>query len=162
MPAPMPPAVLTSSSPAPAQPSRARPPKPVDHCAHHTARQLVLVSVAAQHAWFCAHAHTVFDTPVTTGMSGPDTHTPLGHYHIQGRNRHATLTLNTGRQYQVQYWVPFDAPLYGFHDSAWQHFPYGSQQYRTRGSHGCIHLPLAAMKQLYEWAHVGASVVIHR
>ncbi|MEO9109289.1 MAG: L,D-transpeptidase, partial [Jatrophihabitantaceae bacterium] len=75
-------------------------------------------------------------------------------------SRDTTLTLNTGVQYDVKYWVPFDSPLYGFHDSSWQSFPYGSEKYRTDGSHGCIHLPLAGMKFLYDWAHVGAAVDI--
>ena len=45
----------------------------------------------------------------------------------------------------MKYWIPFDAPLFGFHDSSWQKMPYGSQKYRTKGSHGCIHMPLAAI-----------------
>ena len=61
----------------------------------------------------------------------------------------------------MKYWIPFDAPLFGFHDSSWQTFPYGSQQYRTDGSHGCVHMPLADIAFLYEWANVGATVVIH-
>ena len=43
------------------------------------------------------------------------------------------LTLITGEQYTVKYWIPFDAPLFGFHDSSWQKFPYGSPKYRTHG-----------------------------
>ena len=72
--------------------------------------------------------------------------TPLGTFHVQARNRATMLTLADGQTYQVKYWVPFDAPLFGFHDSSWQSFPYGSPAYRTQGSHGCVHLPLAAMR----------------
>jgi predicted small lipoprotein YifL len=138
-----------------------KPPAPVwTPCRNNTAAQLVYVSIASQHLWMCARTAQVRDTPVTTGMVGEYTNTPTGSYHIQSKQTDQTLTLNTGAQYQVQYWIPFDAPLFGFHDSSWQSFPYGSQQYRTSGSHGCIHLPLTAIAFLYGWADVGASVVI--
>jgi lipoprotein-anchoring transpeptidase ErfK/SrfK len=100
------------------------------------------------------------DTAITSGMSGEFTETPTGRYVIQGLNRNTTLTLNTGATYPVKYWIPFDAPLFGFHDSSWQHFPYGSPLYRTRGSHGCIHMPLAAIRFLYHWADIGTTVRI--
>jgi lipoprotein-anchoring transpeptidase ErfK/SrfK len=93
-------------------------------------------------------------------MAGPYTHTPIGRYRIQGLNRNSTLTLNTGATYDVKYWIPFNAPLFGFHDSSWQHFPYGSPKYRTHGSHGCIHMPLAAIRFFYHWADIGTPVLI--
>ena len=122
--------------------------------------QLVLVSLRRQHMWMCAGRHLVKDTPITSGMAGPYTSTPTGRYAIQGRDRNTVLTLNTGAQYDVKYWIPFDAPLFGFHDSSWQHFPYGSPKYRKHGSHGCVHMPLRAIAFLYRWAHIGAQVRI--
>jgi lipoprotein-anchoring transpeptidase ErfK/SrfK len=135
-------------------------PTPVNHCAHNAAAQLVKVSIRAQHAWLCARTRTVFDTAITSGMVGQYTSTPTGSFRIQPPSRNTVLTLNTGAQYPVKYWVPFDAPLFGFHDSSWQRFPYGSPKYRSQGSHGCIHMPLRAMKFLYRWAEVGAHVRI--
>ena len=38
--------------------------------------------------------------------------------------------------------------------------PYGSPKYRTKGSHGCVHMPLPAMRFLYTWAEVGTTVRI--
>jgi hypothetical protein len=141
------------------RPAPTKAPEP-NHCARNKARQLVLVSIRAQHAWLCARSRTVYSTAVTTGMSGPDTRTPTGKYTIQSRNKNSVLTLSNGDRYNVKYWIPFDAPLFGFHDSSWQHFPYGSAQYKTDGSHGCVHMPLAAMKFLYGWSRVGANVDI--
>jgi lipoprotein-anchoring transpeptidase ErfK/SrfK len=135
-------------------------PKPINRCAANTAAQLVMVSVRTQHAWMCAKTKRVYDSAVTTGMSGNDTSTPTGTFHIQAKDTNTVLTLNTGAQYDVKYWIPFSAPLYGFHDSSWQHFPYGSTEYRTHGSHGCIHMPLRAMAFLYRWADIGAVVRI--
>jgi hypothetical protein len=143
-------------SPEPARTS-ARP--PVNHCAGNAAAQLVLVSISAQHAWLCERSAAVYETAVTTGMARPGDGTPTGHFRIQARNRNSVLNLN-GRSYPVRYWIPFDAPMYGFHDASWQTIAYGSPQYRTGGSHGCVHLPLKALAFLYGWVRVGAAVTI--
>ena len=136
------------------------PAPPVDHCASNTAPQKVLVSIAAQHAWVCARSRTIYDTDVTTGMASPDTATPVGDFRVQAKATDTTLAPATGGSYPVKYWIAFDAPAYGFHDARWQRFPYGSPQYRTSGSHGCVHLPLAAMRVLYDWVRIGAAVTI--
>ena len=133
----------------------------IDHCAGNTAPQRVLVSIAAQHAWLCAGGHTVYDTDVTTGMADADSATPLGDFSIEAKTVDTTLSPATGGTYPVRYWIPFQAPAFGFHDASWQRIPYGSPQYRTSGSHGCVHLPLAAMQFLYQWVRVGAAVSIH-
>jgi hypothetical protein len=133
----------------------------VNHCAGNSQAQLVKVSLSAQHMWLCHEATTVLDTAITSGASAlPYDSTPTGNFHIQGRDRNSVLTLNTGQQYNVKYWIPFSAPLFGFHDSSWQDFPYGSPKYRTEGSHGCVHMPLTAIAFLYRWAHVGTPVQI--
>ena len=130
-------------------------------CAGNTRAQFIRVSISNQHAWLCSREHLVYDTAVTTGMTGSkDTRTPTGSFEIQGRNTDTTLDPGTGEAFPVKYWIPFQAPAFGFHDSSWQKFPYGSQRYRTDGSHGCVHMPLAAMVFLYDWVHVGATVHI--
>jgi lipoprotein-anchoring transpeptidase ErfK/SrfK len=148
-------------APAVAVPST--PPKPVvvNHCAGNTRDQLVKVSLRDQHMWLCHLGTTALDTAITSGAASlPYDSTPTGTYQIQGRNRNSVLTLNTGRQYNVKYWIPFNAPLYGFHDSSWQNFPYGSPLYKTQGSHGCVHMPLQAITFFYHWVHMGTRVII--
>ena len=152
------PAAGTASSSAPAlAPVRRVASTP---CARNRGHRLVLVSLRRQHLWMCAGHRDVRDTAVTTGMLGQYTETPTGTYRIQGLNRDSTLTLNTGATYPVKYWIPFDAPLFGFHDSPWQRFTYGSPLYRTRGSHGCVHVPLGAIRFLYRWADIATRVRI--
>jgi lipoprotein-anchoring transpeptidase ErfK/SrfK len=160
---------VTSTVPAPATLSATPTPPsaeiavakpPPNHCASNRAPQLVLVKLDVQRMWLCARSRTVYTNPITSGMLGQYTETPTGRYHIQGRNTDTVLTLNTGATYDVKYWIPFDAPLFGFHDSSWQHFPYGSPQYKTDGSHGCIHMPLKAIAYLYRWVDIGADVSI--
>jgi lipoprotein-anchoring transpeptidase ErfK/SrfK len=152
--------VAAHTAPLPEQPVQ----QPVhkhrtNHCAHNRAAQKVIVSIKAQHLWMCARHRLVRQTPVTTGMVGQWTNTPTGNYRIQGRNRDTTLTLNTGATYAVKYWIPFDAPLFGFHDSSWQKFPYGSPKYKTDGSHGCVHMPLKSIAFLYRW--VARPTAVH-
>ncbi|MEP7021863.1 MAG: L,D-transpeptidase [Pseudonocardiales bacterium] len=153
------PAEVVAAAPRVSVP-KAKPKLKPNACVGNAAPQLVLVSVTKQHLWLCAAAHLVYSAAVTTGIDTPDTSTPTGSYQIQAKETDRTLTLLSGAQYQVNYWIPFDAPLFGFHDSSWQRFPYGSPRYRTEGSHGCIHTPLAAMKYLYDWADIGATVTI--
>jgi L,D-transpeptidase catalytic domain len=142
-------------------PTTTHPVKPATTpCTTNTRSRWVFVSLRRQHMWMCARHRVVKDTAITTGMLGQYTETPTGTYRIQGRNRNTTLTLNTGATYAVKYWIPFDAPLFGFHDSSWQDFPYGSAGYKTAGSHGCVHMPLAAIRFLYDWADVGTPVRI--
>src|SRR4051794_29088110 len=72
------------STPTPTQVVAPKPPP--NHCAHNTAAQLVLVKLDVQRMWLCARSRTVSTNPITSGMAGPDTRTPTGHYRIQGRN----------------------------------------------------------------------------
>jgi hypothetical protein len=134
----------------------------VTPCTANRRPQWVFVSLKRQHMWLCEKNRVAEQTPITSGMTGPDTETPTGRYRIQGLNRNSVLTLNTGATYPVKFWIPFDAPLFGFHDSSWQHFPYGSERYRTDGSHGCVHVPLTAIRFLYRWAEIGTPVTIRR
>ncbi len=123
-----------------------------NRCGHNSAPQKVIVSVRRQHLWMCAGHRLVRQSAVTTGMVGQYTNTPTGNFVIQSRVRDTTLTLNTGATYAVNYWIPFEGPLFGFHDASWQTFPFGSDKYRTDGSHGCVHMPLKAIAFLYRWS----------
>jgi lipoprotein-anchoring transpeptidase ErfK/SrfK len=164
VPAPPPPAPVVHQVRAPLPMAAPHAPTPADAppnpCAKNTGRQLVRVSLRHQQMWLCKGRHLAYSSAITSGVVGQYTSTPTGDYAIQGLNRNTVLTLITGQQYTVKYWIPFDAPLFGFHDSPWQQFPYGSPKYKTEGSHGCVHLPLKAIRHLYRWADVGTPVHI--
>jgi L,D-transpeptidase catalytic domain len=168
LPAPAAPVPLASSSAgalsdalsAAAIPAAAPVPQPAsDVCAANTAAQFVLVVISQQHAWMCEKTVLVYDTPVTTGEVANGDDTPTGTWHIQSKQGARYLTTLDGTRYHVNYWLPYD-DIYGFHDAAWQTFPEGSDLYQTAGSHGCVHLPEAAMAWLANWAAVGATVTI--
>ena len=117
------------------------------------------VDLSRQFARMCAHHQQVRTTPVTTGAVDLGYGTPTGTWHVQNRVRDTTLYPAAGGAYPVNYWMPYDG-AYGIHDSPWQHFRYGSPKYRTRGSHGCIHVPGRTMAWLFRWAPVGTTVTI--
>ena len=138
---------------------RPAPPPPPSPCRTNTDPQRVIVSIAKQHAWICAGAKQVKDSAVTSGATATDDGTPLGTWHFQAKETDRMLTVLSGESFHVDYWMPYDG-VYGFHDAAWQKFPYGSSQYKTDGSHGCVHFPHAVMSWLYSWADIGATVTI--
>jgi hypothetical protein len=128
-------------------------------CSPNTLSQFILVNITQQHMWACQGSSLVYDSPVTTGaysVSGDST--PTGTWHIYAKERDVYLTGPTWDDF-VNYWLPFYTD-YGFHDAAWQTFPFGGSQYPTQGSHGCVHLPLTAMAWLYNWSSIGTTVTI--
>ncbi|WP_277830803.1 L,D-transpeptidase [Speluncibacter jeojiensis] len=127
-------------------------------CLANQSPQLVLVSISRQRAWMCAGTRTVHATAVTTGdvLSGDGT--PTGTWAIEAKQPDRWLS-GPGYSDFVHYWMPFHDD-FGFHDADWQTMPFGDVGYRSEGSHGCVHLPEAAMSWLYNWAEVGAGVTI--
>jgi lipoprotein-anchoring transpeptidase ErfK/SrfK len=126
-------------------------------CAHNDAAQLALVSLSKQHAWMCEKHRQVYSTPVTTGADTDNDQTPVGSWRVQSRERDRYLVGPGYRDY-VHYWVPFNGD-FGFHDATWQTMAFGSADYTTEGSHGCVHMPMTAIKWLYDWAQVNETVV---
>lgn len=127
-------------------------------CDTNSAAQRVIVSIAQQHMWLCGGKTKVYESAVTTGMRGKAT--PTGQFHVEQKLRNQILNPQTGELYPVRYWIAWDAPEYGFHDSDWQTIPYGSPAYVTGGSHGCVHVPAAGITALWNWVKVGAAVTI--
>lgn len=130
---------------------------PADVCAANAAGPLVLVSLTHQHVWMCDGTVQVYDTPATSGEVDNGDATPVGTWQVQSRETERYLEGPGYRQF-VHYWMPFDGD-FGFHDASWQTIPFGSSDYRTAGSNGCIHLPLAAAQWLYDWSVVGVTTV---
>ena len=82
----------------------------------------------------------------------------LGTWHIEAKETNRWLA-SDGVSYHVEYWMPYNGD-YGFHDALWQKFAFGGPQYRTDGSHGCVHFPLNVMAWLYNWMKVGGTVTV--
>lgn len=123
----------------------------------------IYVSISEQHLWACSGPALFVEGPVTTGASAlTNVHdaTPIGLSSIHKKERNVVLTgrdVNGSWNDPVHYWMPFNGGD-GFHDAPWQTFPLGSPLYTTQGSHGCVHVALDVIAQLYQWAQVGTLV----
>ena len=125
----------------------------------------IYVSIGEQHLWACTGDALLIDSAITTGASAITNArytTPLGTSHITGKKRNTVLAgkdVNGPWNDPVEYWMPFDGGI-GFHDSSWQTFPYGSPLYTTQGSHGCVHVPVAVIATIFDWAPVSTLVTV--
>lgn len=128
-------------------------------CQRRSGKSFV-VDLSRQLAGACSGTQQIRVTPITSGATALGAGTLTGTWRVQSRVRDTTLHPSSGGAYPVHYWMPYDG-AYGIHDSPWQNFPYGSSLYRTRGSHGCIHVPGPTMAWLFHWAPVGTVVAIH-
>lgn len=149
----------------PKAPPLARSFKVPDECAGNTTGKLLTVSISKQHLWACDNTKIVYQSAVTTGASAlknVDDATSVGTWHIFGKYMNTTLKgcdANGCWNDPVAYWMPFDGSV-GFHDASWQTFPFGSAEYATGGSHGCVHLPAETAQWIYGWAAIGTTVTI--
>ncbi len=159
------PAVVATSSPI-----KTPQPAPIpDACSNNTLNKLIIVSINYQRMWACTYSQVALTSLITTGYTGnPADITPTGHYQIYTKETNVTLKGTDGVTSwddPVSYWMPFlfnQYGAYGFHDASWEtpaqfgHIPITS----TQASHGCVQMPLAAAKWLYDWAPVGTNITI--
>ncbi|GAB4147528.1 MAG: hypothetical protein OHK0017_09330 [Patescibacteria group bacterium] len=100
------------------------------------------------------------NTKVTTGKNGFTT--PAGEFSIKNKARNIRLKAPSPRfgnyNLKVQYWLGL-GDGYGLHD-AWWRKSFGGEDYHYNGSHGCVNMPLEAVKTIYDWAEVGTKVYI--
>jgi hypothetical protein len=161
-------AVTTKSTPSPTPTPTPTPtaPPPAAACATTPAGvDHIYVSISQQTLWACTGPTLFTTTAVTTGASAlTNVHdaTPVGTFRVYSKVRNTVLTghdANGSWRDPVAYWMPFYG-AYGFHDASWQTFPYGSPLYTTQGSHGCVHVPVAVLGSLFNWAPIGTLVTI--
>lgn len=138
-------------------------------CASNTLPQLILVSISQQHLWACDGSTVLYNSSVVTGDEQyADTLTPPGTYHIYGKETDKTLTgkdENGSWNDFVYYWMPFlynQYGAYGLHDATWRTpNEFGNININTsKASNGCVELPLATAKWLYNWDEIGTTVTI--
>lgn len=97
-------------------------------------------------------------TPTVTGDISKGYQTPPGVYPLNYKERNATLR---GENYAepVNYWMPFNGNI-GLHDADWRN-SFGGSIYQTNGSHGCINLPPANAKTIFDLVYPGMPVIVH-
>ncbi|HUD10673.1 MAG TPA: L,D-transpeptidase [Candidatus Saccharimonadales bacterium] len=138
-------------------------------CAGNTLANFVLVSISQRRMWACSASTEVYNSPVVTGMEKlPADLTPTGTYTIYAKvtNLYLNGSDSTGSWHDyVNYWMPFlnnQYGTYGFHDATWRPSnAFGNiSPDSSNASHGCVEMPLATAKWLYNWAPVGTTVTI--
>ncbi len=141
----------------------------INNCDGNELDKLVKISIEKRRLWACEKSVSVHSVSVITGLKNhPETETPHGTYKIYGKMTNTTLSGNDSRgawKYPVYYWMPFldnQYGTYGFHDATWRAISeFGSiSPDSEKASHGCIELPLASSKWLYDWAPVGTTVKV--
>ena len=118
----------------------------------------VEVDTLEQHVYLYLNGVCVMDSPCVTGNVSWDMETPKGVFYIEYKQRNRTLR---GPDYAtpVSYWMHFYDHC-GFHDAGWRK-KFGEDIYLTDGSHGCVNMPPAKAKELYNHVYKGMPVVIY-
>ncbi|MDR3136117.1 MAG: L,D-transpeptidase/peptidoglycan binding protein [Coriobacteriales bacterium] len=126
----------------------------------------VEVDMSEQHMWYFVDGACVLESDVITGLLSGGNATPEGVYTILDKKSPSVLRgpklPEGGYEWEspVSYWMPVTIQGVGLHDATWQS-SFGGQLYLTRGSHGCVNLPLSVAKQLYAQIETGTPVVLH-
>ena len=116
------------------------------------------INLTAQHMFFYKEGKLVVESDFVSGNESRGWSTPAGVYPLTYKQRNATLK---GENYAtpVSYWMPFNGGI-GMHDAYWR-FSFGGRIYKTNGSHGCINLPPAVAKTIYENISAGMPVLCY-
>lgn len=118
----------------------------------------VEINLTAQHLFYYKDGELLIESDFVSGNPSRGNATPDGAYAITYTERNATLK---GQNYRtpVSYWMPFNGNV-GMHDSSWRS-SFGGVIYQTNGSHGCINLPPAAAKTIFENIEKGIPVLCY-
>lgn len=115
------------------------------------------VDMSEQHLYYYVEGELVFETDVVTGKTaGNRRGTPEGVNFVYAKQRNRTLR-GEGYASFVRYWMPVVKNV-GLHDADWRK-EFGGEIYKKNGSHGCVNLPPAVTKELYDAVEIGTPVV---
>lgn len=118
----------------------------------------VEINLTAQHLFVYKDGNLVVESDLVSGCVAKGNATPSGAYALTYKTRDAVLR---GATYAtpVSYWMPFNGNI-GMHDLK-SRKAFGGDIYKTKGSHGCINLPLSAAKTIYETVSQGYPVFVY-
>ena len=118
----------------------------------------VEINLTAQHLYFYVDGKLLVQSDFVSGNAAKGWSTPAGAYSITYKQRNATLK-GQGYATPVSYWMPFNGGI-GLHDANWRKI-FGGTIYKNKGSHGCINLPPAVAKTIYENISAGDPVLCY-
>ncbi len=123
----------------------------------------VEVSLTAQHLWYYKDGSLVIETDVVTGKPTEDRETMTGVFTIPYKEKNVTLKGGSGSSSwstPVTYWMPFYNGQ-GLHDASWRS-SFGGNIYKSNGSHGCVNMPPAAAKTVYEEMEERTAIFLYK
>lgn len=132
--------------------------KAASHGENDYGNSYVEVNLSAQHLILIKNGSKVLESDFVSGNVSRNWSTPAGAFPLTYKTRNATLK-GEGYSTPVSYWMPFNGGI-GFHDATWRS-AFGGEIYKTSGSHGCINLPPAIAKELYENIDSGFPVLCY-
>ncbi|MCD8221990.1 MAG: L,D-transpeptidase family protein [Clostridiales bacterium] len=118
----------------------------------------VEINLTAQHLYYYKDGELLVESDFVSGNESRGNGTPDGAYPITYKQRNAVLR-GQGYASPVSYWMPFNRNI-GMHDADWRN-SFGGTIYKTNGSHGCINLPPAVAKTIYENIEAGTAVLCY-
>lgn len=118
----------------------------------------VEINLTAQHLYFYVDGKLLVQSDFVSGNAAKGWSTPAGAYALTYKQRNATLK-GQGYATPVSYWMPFNGGI-GLHDANWRK-TFGGTIYKNKGSHGCINLPTAVAKTIYENISAGDPVLCY-
>ena len=116
------------------------------------------VNLTAQHMFFYKDGNRILESDFVSGNVSRGHTTPAGLYSLTYKQRDAVLR-GEGYASPVKFWMPFNGGI-GFHDASWRS-SFGGSIYKTGGSHGCVNMPYAAAKELFENVYAGMPVICY-
>lgn len=137
----------------------------VNHTAQEWGNTYVEVDLSGQHVYMKKDGQVVWDAPCVTGNLSKKYDTPSGIYSLYYKERDRVLRgakqADGTYEYEspVSYWMPFNGGI-GLHDANWRS-NFGGTIYKNSGSHGCINLPPAKAKVLYDLIYKGIPVLCY-
>ncbi len=107
----------------------------------------VEINLTAQHLYLYKDGKIVLESDFVSGNMSKGYVTPAGVFGLTYKTKDAVLR---GADYEskVKYWMPFNGNI-GMHDASWRR-SFGGEIYLTNGSHGCINLPTAKAREIYD------------
>ncbi|MDD3251846.1 MAG: L,D-transpeptidase/peptidoglycan binding protein [Lachnospiraceae bacterium] len=128
------------------------------HGAQDYGTTYVEINLTAQHLYYYKDGSLIAQADFVSGNEAKGWSTPAGAYPLTYKQRNATLK-GQGYATPVSYWMPFNGGI-GLHDAGWRS-SFGGNIYKTGGSHGCVNLPPATAKQIYENISAGTPVLCY-
>ena len=119
----------------------------------------VEVNLTKQHLWFYRDGELVIESDIVSGLPKDERETATGIFTIPYKTSPEVLKGDTWEE-EVEYWMPFHDGQ-GLHDAPWRS-SFGGNIYKTNGSHGCVNLPPAVAKTIYENMEERMPIILYK